>query len=125
MKIKKNKIPNFGMNVTENLLPDGKSIQLSCRYKVPGLTMHDLMMIFEKGKNHPDNSHYAANPSLWPDVRGLSDVVNAILEAVYSDIEKRKTKNTPNDAFLINQESVTCPKCGAISSDDWLQCNKD
>ncbi len=90
MKKKKIKIPDFGMHTVVKDFKDGyPPVTLQCRYMVPGLTMHDLMQIFVKGKENPKNSEVAADPSRWPEVRGLIDVIDAVLQAVYGDINKK------------------------------------
>jgi hypothetical protein len=73
-------IPDFGENVVEH---DG--VKLSCRYYVPGLTLHDLVMIFERAHNDPNNNRFAGDPSKWPDVAGVKAVTDAILEAIYKE----------------------------------------
>jgi hypothetical protein len=61
--------------------PDG--ILLQSKAIVPGLTTHDLMLIFEHAKSKASESdRYSGNPSLWPDVRGINAVVEAVLTAL-------------------------------------------
>lgn len=69
--------PDFGEHT---VVHDG--VELTCRYVVPGLTFHDLAMIFEAAKNNPENSSVAGNPSKWPDNAGLIAVIDAMFEAL-------------------------------------------
>ncbi len=71
--------PDFGMHRTTT--QDG--VELECRYAVPGLTLHDLVMIYDKASKSPGNNHFSGNPSQWPEVAGVIAVKEAILDAIY------------------------------------------
>lgn len=76
----KNHPQDFGTKVV-----DFEGIKLSCAYKVPGLTMHDLVMIFEAAtKEAKPEDEYSANPAKWPTVRGVEAVVDAVMDAIHS-----------------------------------------
>lgn len=73
--------PDFGMHRIEH-----QGVALECRYIAPGLTLSDLTRIFEQAKKEAKpGDEYAGNPSLWPDVRGVRAVTDAILNAVFGD----------------------------------------
>ncbi len=79
---------NFG----EATIDYHEGVKLSCKNIVPGLTLHDLTMIFEKAKKKAEpGDEYGGDPSKWPDVRGITAVTEAILEAIY----KRKKEESP------------------------------
>lgn len=59
------------------------TVPMRCRYAAPGLTLHDLTMIFEEAKK--GGNEVAGDPSEWPDVRGVKAVTEAVLAAVYKD----------------------------------------
>lgn len=74
--------PDFGINTIEI-----QGMPMTCRYIAPGLTLHDLTMIFERAKKDPRNNPIAGNPSLWPEVAGVQAVVNAVLDAIFEPEE--------------------------------------
>lgn len=59
----------------------GYPIELECRYMVPGLTMHDIMRIFESAESawKPEDD-LSANPSKWKNFRGVTAVIDAVVE---------------------------------------------
>lgn len=71
--------PDFGMH-----LVDYEGVTLECRYVAPGLTMQDLTRVFSeaRAKSTPED-RLSANPSKWPDVRGVMAVTDALLDAIY------------------------------------------
>lgn len=74
---------DFGTHVTDFEYQSGKTMQLACKYAVPGLTLHDLVMIFDKAKKQAEpGDEFAGNPSKWPDVRGVIAVKDAIVAAL-------------------------------------------
>jgi hypothetical protein len=80
--------PDFGLHETEH-----QGIKLTCRNIAPGLTLHDLTMIFERAtKQANPGDEYAANPAKWPTVRGVQAVTDAILDAVYGVDEQLTNK---------------------------------
>jgi hypothetical protein len=87
-----NNWPDFGMHETEH-----QGVKLTCRYAAPGLTMQDLMEIFHKAHDDPSNSHYAGNPSKWPDNAG----VIAVLDAVYGAIRDRGLSIQGDDGMVM------------------------
>lgn len=71
--------PDFGKIETQV-----NGITLSCCASAPGLSLHDLVMIFERAKAHAaPGDELAGDPTKWPDVRGVSAVVEAVLAAIY------------------------------------------
>lgn len=78
----KPKIPDFGEH-TETI--EGQyPITITCKYVVPGKTFSDLLKIFrEAEKPWVSSDNLSANPSKWQNSRGVSAVLNTILEAVY------------------------------------------
>jgi hypothetical protein len=71
--------PDFGVHEIEH-----QGAKLTCRRVAPGLTLHDLTMIFERAKNEASHTdHLSGNPSKWPDTRGIIAVADAILDAIY------------------------------------------
>ena len=57
---------------------------LTCKRIAPGLTLHDLVMAFDRGESEAETGDDAAgNPSRWPVTRGVKAVTNTILDAVY------------------------------------------
>lgn len=59
-----------------------EGMTLECNYFVPGLTLHDLTMIYERASKSEGVSEYAGNPSDWPVVRGVKAVAEACIEAL-------------------------------------------
>jgi hypothetical protein len=59
-----------------------EGMTLECNYFVPGLTLHDLTMLFEKATKSEGASEYAADPSKWPVVRGVQAVAEACIAAL-------------------------------------------
>jgi len=75
-------IPDFGTH--EETTKGPYPITLTCKYVAPGVTFSDLIKTFEEGeKEATPMDHLAANPTKWPKVRGISAVLNKILEAIY------------------------------------------
>jgi hypothetical protein len=74
-------VPDFGM-----LRQEGLGGVLECRAIAPGLSLHDLTMIFEQAAK--DGNPIAGNPSEWPTVRGVKAVAEAVLNAVYASDKK-------------------------------------
>ena len=73
------KRPDFGMIVDNS---DG--IELSCRAVVPGLSLHDLVMLFDAAHDGAKpGADLSGNPSEWPVVRGVNAVAEAMLDALY------------------------------------------
>jgi len=71
--------PDFGMHETEH-----QGVKLTCSYVVPGLTMSDLVQIFHDAERQAEpHDQFSANPAVWPTVRGVSAVTDAILDAIY------------------------------------------
>jgi hypothetical protein len=71
--------PDFGEDVKYH-----EGVKLTCRRIAPGLTLHDLTMIFDRAsKEARPEDHLSANPSKWPTVRGVNAVTEAILDAIY------------------------------------------
>ena len=69
---------------------------LTCKRVAPGLTLHDLVMAFERGKNEAGPSdEMAGNPSRWPVTRGVKAVTNTILDAVYGTEGQALTTRPP------------------------------
>ena len=59
-----------------------RGVVLECKYYVPGLTLHDLAMIYDDAVKEADPAdHLSGNPSVWPTNRGLKAVVDAVIEA--------------------------------------------
>lgn len=72
--------PNFG-----KLYSHHEGVTLECRAIAPGLSLHDLMMVFEEAeKACKPGDEFAGNPSKWPTMLGINAVVEAVLVAVYS-----------------------------------------
>lgn len=81
---------DFGMHRETHDAGDGRTVELECRYVAPpGLTLHNLVEIFDKaeGEARPAD-RYAADPSKWPIVRGVSAVTKAIVDAMLSAAAK-------------------------------------
>lgn len=75
--------PDFGWHETSH-----EGVKLTCRYVAPGLTMSDLMRIFDEGEAKAEPHDYlSGNPTKWPKVRGINAVTEAILDAIYSKRE--------------------------------------
>ncbi len=75
------KRPDFGYHEVYH-----EGVKLTCRYQAPGLTMQDLMTIFEGAEKECGPTDYlSGNPSEWPSARGVNAVTNAILDAIYDD----------------------------------------
>jgi len=56
---------------------------LGARLTELGVTMHELMMAFEKGlKEAEPGDEYAGNPTKWPTVRGIAAVTTMLLDAM-------------------------------------------
>jgi hypothetical protein len=71
--------PDFGEDEKWHL-----GVRLTCKRVAPDLTLQDLVRIFEDAKKMAGPSdHLSANPSKWPDVRGVIAVTEAVLVAVY------------------------------------------
>lgn len=76
-------LPDFGMKSEWH---DG--VELQCRFIAPGLTLHDLVVAFEDAKAQArPGDEFASNPSRWPEVRGIIAVRNAIVRAIYGEVE--------------------------------------
>ena len=62
---------------------DFHGVDLSAKALVPGLSLSELVNMFEDARKEaaPADS-LSANPNLWPDVRGIRTVVEAVLTAV-------------------------------------------
>lgn len=73
--------PDFGRH---EIVHDG--VKLTCRYIAPGLTLHDLVVIFadayKKAEEEP-GAYLAGNPAKWPNVAGVTAVTEAVLNAIY------------------------------------------
>jgi hypothetical protein len=64
--------------------PNG--IVLECRYVAPGVTMQDVTNVFECAKNEASlTDHVSADPSKWPDIRGLIAVTELLVSAFDKD----------------------------------------
>lgn len=73
--------PDFG-----TLTSVHEGVKLECRAIAPGLSLHDLVVAFGRAKSEAaPNDRYSANPSKWPDVRGINAVAEAILTAIYPE----------------------------------------
>ena len=71
--------PDFGSHEVEH-----EGVKLTCRYAVPGLTMQDLVRIFHDAERQAEpHDQFSGDPAVWPTVRGVSAVTDAILDAVY------------------------------------------
>lgn len=75
-------VPDFGWQDEEVVLGGQKTI-LTCRYVAPGLTLKDLIKLYEEA--YAEGDSLAGNPSKWPTNKGIMAVVNAVLEAIYDD----------------------------------------
>lgn len=95
MKKKNSKIPNFGKH-REMFQPQEEypAIELECNYMVPGLTLHDLVQIYHAAHDDPECNEFAGNPSKWPTVNGVYEVVMAVLEAIYDGDPEEEIKGT-------------------------------
>jgi len=72
-------IPDFGL-----IQSDVQGIPMTCRAIAPGLSIHDLVMIFDEAHNAAQpGDEMAGNPSRWPVTRGIKAVADAVLIAVY------------------------------------------
>ena len=70
--------PEFGTLRAEH---DG--VTLECRAMAPGLSIHDLVVAFEDAKAQAKpGDEFAASPSRWPEVRGVTAVCNAVTTAM-------------------------------------------
>ena len=69
-------VPDFGMVRSEY---DG--VVLECPATAPGLTLHDLVCMFEEAS--ATGNPLAGNPSEWPVTRGVQAVRDAIMKAIY------------------------------------------
>jgi hypothetical protein len=67
-------IPDFGMHQKDGL---------ECKYIAPGLTLHDLVGIYENAQEGKDD--LSGNPGKWGVVRGVNAVTEAVLAAVYNE----------------------------------------
>lgn len=74
--------PDFGNHVVD-VESCGYRTKLSCKYVVPGLTMHDLARIFDDAAKEGDS--LAGNPSKWPTNLGINAVTEEILKAIYGE----------------------------------------
>lgn len=69
--------PDFGWHTSEH-----EGVKLSCKYIAPGLTVRDLVMLFElASKDNPND--FSGNPAEWGVTKGVVAVTEAILKAVY------------------------------------------
>jgi hypothetical protein len=73
----------------------GTDVVLKTRYVVPGLTLKDLMYIFEEASEKAPVSAIAGNPNYWPVVKGIKALVKAINEAYANALP-----SSSNDEFL-------------------------
>ncbi len=74
-------VPDFG-----KLQSTVHGVLIECKAAVPGLSIHDLVMVFEKAKREATPAdNLAGNPSRWGDVRGVKAVVDAVLAAIYQE----------------------------------------
>lgn len=71
---------------------------LTCKAIAPGLTLHDLVMIFERATKEPGLNNLSANPSKWPTVHGVSAVVDAVVAAMLA-----ASPSPPSDEKAIGQ----------------------
>lgn len=71
---------DFGMHRDEH-----EGVVLEARYIVPGKTLHDLMGIFEEAKKK--GNEFSGNPSKWPDVMGVTAVIDAVFAALSTPLE--------------------------------------
>lgn len=70
--------PDFGMLRTESM-----GVILECRAIAPGLSLHDLIVVFEAAKSEAKpGDEFAGNPSKWPDIRGIKAVTAAVVRAM-------------------------------------------
>lgn len=82
--------PDFGEDVRHH-----QGVTLTCKRIAPGLTLHDLTMIFETAeKQAGPHDHLSGNPSKWPNVRGVKAVTDAILDAIYGKQEEDNVKTS-------------------------------
>lgn len=58
---------------------------LEAKAIVPGMTLHDLVMMFDTASKSTNADSLAGNPSNWPVVLGVGAVVDAVLEALDKD----------------------------------------
>ena len=72
------RLPDFGV-----LNSEFQGVKMSCPAIVPGLSLQDLMMVFEEAEKAagPRNS-LAGNPSEWPNVQGIKAVAQAVAVAM-------------------------------------------
>lgn len=78
--------PDFGMARDEHVLGD-RRIVVESKFVAPGLTMSDLVGIFEQATKSPEVDAFSDNPSLWPTHRGIAAVADAINTAYAELIE--------------------------------------
>ena len=71
------KKPRFGTKIVNH-----EGTVLEYDYIVPGYTLHDLVLIYDKATKEPGLSDLAAYPSKWPNVHALQKVINIVIEAL-------------------------------------------
>lgn len=77
--------PDFGTHTEDGL---------SCRYMAPGLTMHDIMRVFVDAEAEwKPVDDLSANPSKWKNFRGVTAVVDAVVEALVAQGTEQRTSN--------------------------------
>ena len=70
--------PDFGIKRTT--LDNG--LVLECRYVAPGVTMDDIVRVFEAARKEAEPcDEFSANPSKWPNMRGLDAVTDLLVSA--------------------------------------------
>jgi hypothetical protein len=82
------KIPDFGMHRITVGEGTAYPVELECKYIAPGLTFQDVTKaFFEAEKDWEPGDDFGGNPAKWKNFRGISAVVDAVLEAVYSELD--------------------------------------
>lgn len=62
-----------------------QGVVMECRAIAPGLSLHDLVMAYEKASKSPECDSLSGNPGKWPTVRGVEAVAEVLLSAIYGD----------------------------------------
>jgi hypothetical protein len=56
-------------------------MEMQAAYYIPGLTLHDLIVIAEAARNSPEANRYTGNASKWPSVLAIKAIVEATKKA--------------------------------------------
>ena len=71
----------YGKSTRVTDVGGGRKVMLECKNIAPGLTVHDLVQVFEAASKGDGVSRLSGNPSNWPTVRGVTAVANVVVKA--------------------------------------------